>query len=1165
MADELAAAIVEAESAETTAAEENRDEGALFRHALEEAMTDPAIASVIADYYDESEVVSHIDSSRNRIWSLVTEQRRRYRNAAAALKKTEETLLSEAEVIVRRDQPELASRYEDALRLEDELTEQAKYFSKLAGELRETDNSGLTSEVDRLADKLDSEINEAIRRCNAWLELTAAPRDLEASRSSVVSGEDRNRRLLRTGWLRQRSASPTSSQEPESRYQQILEPLAKFRRVAANCSTALKRFELQLSIPAREIMRGDERFRAAQAEYNTARTALKTSLLHDAVLPELRRFINARASEFWNLRMRVREAAGLYEPMWRRDPVVTPAIRNIAQTLERMKGVSLGLAGPRGSGKTTAIEYFCDPDSKWMVGADHLSDLELDEEKTSSEGLSFDRRGRIGMVADSDLLPGDGLDEDEPTPEGLSSDRRGRIGMVVSAPIEYIARDFILYLYAKLCITIAGDRAEEEPSTDPDAADSSQADNRWAKRAWLISSAAGSAALLAAATIMTTVVSGHPAFAYAASALTAVSGVLISAFPAYSFPRRTMTSPEDRYGGSFRIRRWFPALIVSQAAAIALALTGSVALSGTAGLILWTGGLALFTVFSSSFVTLGSPWEKPLEFSWGSPSESAWTDHNEPIIAMRSNRWRSVIYPLSALALFAAVSGGLALTASRFPPVRPAMLLGGCTALLAAAAAYLPLGETLPNWAVIIGRALRAMLVIGGLVAAAAAYLHIASQPGILLAAAIGIAGAVIVISPALSSVTWRQKLSQRADLRSLESTQRYQRLRDAEAERPGVKAPSQRNDYPRHSKYPDPLIIRAIKQLREIRFQQTMNTGRTQGLNLGTARPVQLGVSSQYSRGLSWTRQPPSFPEIVGQFRDFVADLAEDYQLHIGIDELDKLPSQSAERFLNDIKAIFGIRGCHFLISVSEEAASGFERRGVPFRDVFDSSFDDVIPVGYLDHQTSAVIIDSRVVGLSRPFVWLCHVLAGGLARDLIRVTRSLLLAPHADQETLAQACSRLCREELVSKTHGICRELALMSDNMQAADLLTVILNCDLALTTADTHFSRSTRLRSWMDQMASAQKHDTDGTVLRRATELATFAYFTGTVCEFFSERLTRERVVKALQSADQPLNIERLAAARQAMTASLATAQSYLIGFREAWGETEPPKPDTVDGK
>ena len=35
-----------------TAAEENSDEGLLFSQALNEAMADPEIASVIADYYD---------------------------------------------------------------------------------------------------------------------------------------------------------------------------------------------------------------------------------------------------------------------------------------------------------------------------------------------------------------------------------------------------------------------------------------------------------------------------------------------------------------------------------------------------------------------------------------------------------------------------------------------------------------------------------------------------------------------------------------------------------------------------------------------------------------------------------------------------------------------------------------------------------------------------------------------------------------------------------------------------------------------------------------------------------------------------------------------------------------------------------------------------------
>jgi hypothetical protein len=84
--------------------------------------------------------------------------------------------------------------------------------------------------------------------------------------------------------------------------------------------------------------------------------------------------------------------------------------------------------------------------------------------------------------------------------------------------------------------------------------------------------------------------------------------------------------------------------------------------------------------------------------------------------------------------------------------------------------------------------------------------------------------------------------------------------------------------------------------------------------------------------------------------------------QVRIGIDELDKIDSvHDAGRFLNEIKVLFGIPHCFFLVSLSEDAMSQFERRGLPMRDVFDSSFDDVVRVGPLDASRSVALLRER------------------------------------------------------------------------------------------------------------------------------------------------------------------------------------------------------------
>ena len=100
-----------------------------------------------------------------------------------------------------------------------------------------------------------------------------------------------------------------------------------------------------------------------------------------------------------------------------------------------------------------------------------------------------------------------------------------------------------------------------------------------------------------------------------------------------------------------------------------------------------------------------------------------------------------------------------------------------------------------------------------------------------------------------------------------------------------------------------------------------------------------------------------------------------------ISIDEVDKIrDSDRAEAFLNDIKAIFGVPGCLYLVSLSEDAMAGFARRTPSIRSTFDSAFDELVPVGPMTYRHSEQLLFKRVTGVPRPFIALCHVLAGGL-----------------------------------------------------------------------------------------------------------------------------------------------------------------------------------------
>jgi hypothetical protein len=182
-------------------------------------------------------------------------------------------------------------------------------------------------------------------------------------------------------------------------------------------------------------------------------------------------------------------------------------------------------------------------------------------------------------------------------------------------------------------------------------------------------------------------------------------------------------------------------------------------------------------------------------------------------------------------------------------------------------------------------------------------------------------------------------------------------------------------------------IAKKASQLIREIRFQQSYSSGWSGALK------VPIGIEGSVNAAMSLAERQRSLPEVVDAYRDFVKSLAAKHAVLIGIDELDKLESdETAQQFLNEIKSIFGLDHCYYLISVSENAISSFERRGLPFRDAFDSAFDSIIYVDYLSLDSAKRLLKRRVIGLEVPFMCLCYCLSGGLARDLIRSCRDMI-----------------------------------------------------------------------------------------------------------------------------------------------------------------------------
>jgi hypothetical protein len=237
-------------------------------------------------------------------------------------------------------------------------------------------------------------------------------------------------------------------------------------------------------------------------------------------------------------------------------------------------------------------------------------------------------------------------------------------------------------------------------------------------------------------------------------------------------------------------------------------------------------------------------------------------------------------------------------------------------------------------------------------------------------------------------------------------------------------------------------LAAAAKDRLQHLRYQVQETTGQT-----GTVSGP-FGLSLGGSRSRQVTENQLTLPELVESYREFaeltVSALQEaagrtdpvaigQVRLVVGIDEIDRIDdAEKAEKFLNDIKAIFGIPNCFYLASLSADALANFERRVISTRTAFDTTFDTVKRIGPLELETARQVLESRAIGLPYPFITLCYVLSGGVPRELMRIARDIFDVRNdvrltaADQgEEGAVACAviapRVIAREMESLRQGL------------------------------------------------------------------------------------------------------------------------------------------------
>lgn len=341
-----------------------------------------------------------------------------------------------------------------------------------------------------------------------------------------------------------------------------------------------------------------------------------------------------------------------------------------------------------------------------------------------------------------------------------------------------------------------------------------------------------------------------------------------------------------------------------------------------------------------------------------------------------------------------------------------------------------------------------------------------------------------------------------------------------------------------------------------QIKFQQSFTSDVT-----GNIKSPSIGIESGFKNAYTLANQQLSLPEITHGFMSIVKLLSIKYKVIIGIDELDKIESdEKAQRFLNDIKSLFGIENCFFFISISESALSSFEQRGFAFRDTFDSCFDHIIHVNYLDYDLTKSLINRRVIGIPESFLAFAYCMSGGLPRDLIRIARDLCKIQSVrseDENTISTLCSKIISNDILSKINAITVKTQKIKPNNYTNELFLLIYKLENQLKLGEiSNLKRYCEdqfdeFRLFLEDITDGvqSENDTRQNLFSISEELGVYIDYVLTINQYFSN-LSNHNIKQRMLSAIELRLFDRLSEAYRYLSICPKVSVSILENINQA---------------
>jgi hypothetical protein len=342
--------------------------------------------------------------------------------------------------------------------------------------------------------------------------------------------------------------------------------------------------------------------------------------------------------------------------------------------------------------------------------------------------------------------------------------------------------------------------------------------------------------------------------------------------------------------------------------------------------------------------------------------------------------------------------------------------------------------------------------------------------------------------------------------------------------------------------------------------------SGWTSSVKLTGSAWLPLGLDAGTSGSTTEAETPLAVPDIVEGIKELLPTRG---RAVVAIDELDKLEAaEKARDFLNEIKGVLEAQDTHFLVSMSEDAIASFERRGLPFRDVFDSAFDEVLRVPYLTSAQARTLLNRRVTDVAPPFMALAYCQSGGLARDLLRATERMIAAVSRAAERvgpeglpLTDVAREVVHRDVAAKTEAVTAAIKSIPVEPDVSAVLRAIQRLDRC----DPPTQRRTPClldSNWLDPITELdrilhvdQPGDIDErrTLLRLSVELVGYFYYSRTLLELFDVE-TNDAVDRLITIVDDDdgRTLDVLARARQNFAVNPFVAWEQVSDFRKDRG-------------